>query len=73
MPAPKLLTIAPVAPSNFMMTSTSDVLPACAFQHEFAPQRSAAHRLFPSLSMPTELVDPHGRPAGSFAQPSIVS
>ena len=71
MPAPKLLTIWPDS-SNFMITSTFEIVPVCAFKQEFAPQRSATHRLLPSLSMATALVDPQTRPAGSFANPSMV-
>src|SRR6185436_14679761 len=83
MPAPKLLTSLPVE-SNFRTGSNSDILPAAASQQELVdtgappcgfgrvPHRSPTHTDLPSLSMSTALVDPHSRPAGSFAQPSIV-
>src|ERR1035437_943743 len=38
----------------------------------FCPQRSATQMLVPSLSISTALVEPHARPSGSFAHPSIV-
>src|SRR5689334_13328901 len=65
MPEPKLLTNFPVE-SNFKTGSSVDV------RHEFVPQRSPTQTLTPSLSMSTELVDPHVRPAGNCAQPSTV-
>src|SRR6478672_11097264 len=64
-PAPKLLTSLPVA-SNFSTGSRFDV------RQLLVPQRSPTQTLTPSLSISTELVDPHVRPSGSLAQPSIV-
>ena len=64
-PAPKLFTSLPVE-SNFNTGSSVDV------RHEFVPQRSPTHTLVPSLSISTELVEPHVRPSGSLAQPSTV-
>ncbi len=70
MPAPKLRTSLPDA-SNFSTTSRGDILPST--QQLLAPHRSATQIDLPSLSMSTALVDPHVRPSGIFAQPSIVS
>jgi hypothetical protein len=64
-PLAKLATRLP-SRSNFRTTGRSEP------RQEFAPQRSATQIETPSLSMSTALVAPHVRPAGIFAQPSIV-
>src|SRR6185436_20841833 len=76
MPAPKLFTNLPVA-SNFSTDGRSDILPVVRSRHELplgvcGPQRSATQIDLPSLSTSTALVDPHVRPSGSFAHPSIL-
>src|SRR4051812_13231507 len=72
MPAPKLLTSLPVA-SNFMTGSRGENAPFAASQQRELPlQRSATQIDLPSLSTSTALSDPHTRPSGSFAHPSIV-
>src|SRR5882724_9016319 len=75
MPAPKLLTSLPDA-SNFKIGGASDILPVARSIHPLLwgvkpPQRSATQIDLPSLSTSTALVEPHVRPSGSFAQPSI--
>ena len=70
-PAPKLRTSAPDW-SNFSTTSSVDIAPFAASQQLLAPQRSPTQIDLPSLSTSTALVDPQLRPAGIFAQPSIV-
>src|SRR5258708_8814369 len=75
MPAPKLFTSLPVE-SNFSTDGRSDILPVVRSRHEFpvgvcGPHRSATQIDLPSLSTSTALVDPHVRPSGSLAQPSM--
>src|SRR5580658_3989809 len=65
MPEPKLFTSLPEG-SNF--STGSSVLPA----QLLAPHLSATHMLRPSRSISTALVEPHIRPAGSWAQFSTV-
>src|ERR1041384_4675151 len=64
-PAPKLFTMVPVE-SNSRTGSSFE--PA----QVLAPQRSATQMLVPSGSISTALVAPHVRPAGIFAQFSMV-
>src|SRR5215831_1654983 len=64
-PAPKLLRSLPVG-SKCRIGSSVELAQL------FAPQRSATHTLWPSLSISTALVAPQTRPSGSFAQPSMV-
>src|SRR5687767_5984569 len=70
-PWPKIVTILPLG-SNLNTVLSGDISPLARSQHEFTWQRSATQMLLPSRSMSTALVDPHVRPSGSFAQPSIV-
>src|SRR5215213_5957350 len=65
-PAPKLFTRFPFA-SNFRIGSTF-----AESRQLFAPHRSATQMLVPSGSISTALVEPQVRPAGIFAQPSMV-
>src|SRR5947207_5986709 len=74
-PAPKLFTSLPVE-SNFKTLGRSDILPVVRSRHELpvgvnGPQRSATQIDLPSLSTSTALVDPHVRPSGSLAPPSM--
>src|SRR5262245_12052133 len=71
MPWPKLATILPLW-SNLHTVWSGAISPLARSQQEFAWQRSATQMLRPSLSMSTALVEPHVRPSGSLAQPSIV-
>src|SRR5688500_12466290 len=72
MPWPKLRTILPFG-SNLKTVCSGDISLVLTSKHEFTAQRSATQMLLPSRSMSTALVDPHVRPSGSLAQPSIVA
>src|SRR5262245_45353357 len=72
MPAPKLRTSLPDS-SNFKTTSSGENVPAArSVRQLLAPQRSATQMDLPSLSMSTALVEPHARPSGILAHPSMV-
>src|SRR5262245_19515347 len=70
-PLPKLLTRLPEL-SNFSTESKSDILPVAGSAQLLTPHRSATQIDLPSLSISTALVDPHVRPSGSLAQPSML-
>ena len=71
MPWPNCATILPFG-SNLNTVLSGDISLVLMSKQLFTAQRSATQMLLPSRSMSTALVDPHVRPSGSFAQPSIV-